>query len=160
MYRLLSDSLLCWKEPILASYPFLSLLHKRSPRLHNQKIQAQNNRADPESITYTVVSSQFTTNSIFPLKPTLSRSLLQKFPVETFLTVRVHSENQLGNPASFANCTSPGTTPSLASVNCFRTTGAKWQCGPHHTNSYNFAMTVISQDDHLTAGAWRVIREN
>ena len=23
-----------------------------------------------------------------------------------------------------------------------------------HTNSYNFAMTVIAQDDHLTAGAW------
>ena len=23
-----------------------------------------------------------------------------------------------------------------------------------HTNSYNFAMTVISQDDHLTAGVW------
>ena len=23
-----------------------------------------------------------------------------------------------------------------------------------NTNSYNFAMTVISQDDHLTAGAW------
>ena len=22
-----------------------------------------------------------------------------------------------------------------------------------HTNSYNFAMTVISQDDHLTVGA-------
>ena len=23
-----------------------------------------------------------------------------------------------------------------------------------HTNSYNFAMTVILQDDHLTAEAW------
>ena len=23
-----------------------------------------------------------------------------------------------------------------------------------NTNSYNFAMTPISQDDHLTAGAW------
>ena len=23
-----------------------------------------------------------------------------------------------------------------------------------HTNSYNFAMTLISQDDHLTAGTW------
>ena len=23
-----------------------------------------------------------------------------------------------------------------------------------HTNSYNSAMTVIAQDDHLTAGAW------
>ena len=26
VYRLLSDRLLCWKEPILASYPFLGLL--------------------------------------------------------------------------------------------------------------------------------------
>ena len=23
-----------------------------------------------------------------------------------------------------------------------------------HTNSYNFAMTLISRDDHLTVGAW------
>ena len=23
-----------------------------------------------------------------------------------------------------------------------------------HTNSYNFAMTLISQDDYLTTGAW------
>ena len=23
-----------------------------------------------------------------------------------------------------------------------------------HTNSYNSAMTVIAQDDHVTAGAW------
>ena len=23
-----------------------------------------------------------------------------------------------------------------------------------HTNSYNYAMTLISQDDHLTAGPW------
>ena len=28
VHRLLSDHLLCWKEPILASYPFLGLLHK------------------------------------------------------------------------------------------------------------------------------------
>ena len=28
VHRLLSDRLLCWKEPILASYPFLGLLHK------------------------------------------------------------------------------------------------------------------------------------
>ena len=28
MYRLLSDSLLFWKEAILASYPFLSILER------------------------------------------------------------------------------------------------------------------------------------
>ena len=32
--RLLSYRLLCWKESILASYPFLGLLHKGSPRLY------------------------------------------------------------------------------------------------------------------------------
>ena len=26
-----------------------------------------------------------------------------------------------------------------------------------HTNSYNFAMTLISQDDHLTAVAWATL---
>ena len=30
MHRLLSNRLLCWKEPILASYPFLGLLQRRS----------------------------------------------------------------------------------------------------------------------------------
>ena len=37
-------------------------------------------------------------------------------------------ENQLVNPASFANCASPKTTGQLASINCFRTTGARWRC--------------------------------
>ena len=32
VHRLSSDRLLLWKEPILASYSFLGLLHKRSPR--------------------------------------------------------------------------------------------------------------------------------
>ena len=86
-------------------------------------------------------------------------------------------ENQLVNPASFANCASPKTTSQLASINCFRTTGARWRCVRiwlyfffksgrkySHTNSYNSATTLISQDDHLTAGAWavcaRTCREN
>ena len=29
-----------------------------------------------------------------------------------------------------------------------------------HTNSYNSAMTVIAQDDHLTAGAWAACGES
>ena len=69
-------------------------VHKKSPRLNTpfpnawsekRKIQAQNDRAATNPTqnpsTYTVVSFQFTTNSIFPVQPTLSRSLLQKFPV-------------------------------------------------------------------------------
>ena len=27
-------------------------------------------------------------------------------------------------------------------------------CNNCHTNSYNFAMTLVSPDDHLTAKAW------
>ena len=69
-------------------------VHKKSPRLNTsfpnawsekRKIQAQNDRAATNPTqnpsTYTVVSFQFTTNSIFPVQPTLSRSLLQKFLV-------------------------------------------------------------------------------
>ena len=71
VHRLLSDRLLCWKEPILASHPSLGLLHKRSPRLHTpfpnarserKKIQAQNDRTTTNLTqnpsTYTVVSLQ------------------------------------------------------------------------------------------------------
>ena len=31
---------------------------------------------------------------------------------------------------------------------------SKSSCKYPHTNSYNFTMTLILQDDHLTAGAW------
>ena len=90
-------------------------------RSEKRKIQAQNERAasnlTQNPSTYTVVSFQSTTNSIFPLKPTLRRSLLKKFlAVWTFLAARVHHtivQNQLGNPASFMNWASSGTTPSL-----------------------------------------------
>ena len=37
VHRLLSDHLLCWKEPILASYPFLGLLHKGASKLAIEK---------------------------------------------------------------------------------------------------------------------------
>ena len=69
-------------------------VHKKSPRLNTpfpnawaekRKIQAKNDRAATNPTqnpsTYTVVSFQFTKNSIVPVQPTLSRSLLQKFPV-------------------------------------------------------------------------------
>ena len=62
--------------------------------IHELKIPAQNDRAATNPTqnpsTYTVVSFQFTTNSIFPVQPTLSRSLHQKFPIYRFLTARVH----------------------------------------------------------------------
>ena len=69
-------------------------VHKKSPRLNTpfpnarseeRKIPAQNDWAVTNPTlnpsTYIVVSFQFTTNSIFPVQPTLSRSLLQTFPV-------------------------------------------------------------------------------
>ena len=52
-------------------------VHKKSPRLNTW---APTNPTQNPS-TYTVVSLKFTKNSIFPVQPTLSRSLLQKFPV-------------------------------------------------------------------------------
>ena len=73
--------------------------HIRKPnaahaRSEIRKTKAQNDRAatnpSQNPSTYTVVSFQFTTNSIFPLKPKLRRSLLKKFPISTFLTARVH----------------------------------------------------------------------
>ena len=92
VHRLLSDHQLCWKQPILASYPFLVLRHKRSPRLcipfssarsERRKIQAQNDRAATNPTqnpsTYTAVSCQITNSSILLVKPTLSRTLLPKF---------------------------------------------------------------------------------
>ena len=80
---------------------FLTYVHKKSPRLdtlfpnarsEKRRIPAQNDRAATNPTqnpsTYTVVSFQFNTN--FPVYPTLSRSLLQKFPVYRILTARVH----------------------------------------------------------------------
>ena len=95
MYRLLSDKLIFWKEAILASYPFHGLLHKGSSRLHTPFLGAKNpsskwpggHKSNAESKIYTVVSFQFTKNSIFPKKSTLSHTLLQKFarPLRTSL---------------------------------------------------------------------------
>ena len=84
-------------------------VHKKSSRLNTpfpnarsekRKIPAQNDRAATNPTqnpsTYTVVSFQFTTNSIFPVQPTLSRSLFQTAAsTSTF--------------ASFYNWASPGT---------------------------------------------------
>ena len=104
-YCLLSDRLLWWKERISASCAFLGIstyIRKaqgwKTPfpnaRSEKRKIPAQNDRAATNPTqnpsTYTVVSFQFTTNSIFPVQPTLSHSFLQKFPVQRFLTARVH----------------------------------------------------------------------
>ena len=54
-------------------------------RPEKRKIPPQNDRTATNPTqnlsTYTVVSFQFTTNSTFPVQPTLSRSLLRKFPV-------------------------------------------------------------------------------
>ena len=80
--------------------------------------------------TYTVVSFQLTKNSILPVQPTLSRSLLQKFPVQRFLTARGHI-NLDTRPLKTSSVTLPpfqtelcrGPYRQLSSINCFRTTG-------------------------------------
>ena len=107
MYRLLSDRSLCWKEPILVSYPFLGYyVHKRSPKAaHSISGRPSREAENPSSkwpgghksiteskhIYCSFISIHSKLNSIFSVKPTLSRSLPQKFLVYTFLTARVHS---------------------------------------------------------------------
>ena len=72
--------------------------YKKSPRLHTpfsnarsekRKLQAQNDRAatnpTQSSSTYTVVSFQFTTNSILPVKPTLFRRPAYTWRLKTSL---------------------------------------------------------------------------
>ena len=72
-------------------------VHKKSSRLNTpfpnarsekRKIPAQNDRAATNPTknpsTYSVVSFQFTTNSIFPVQPTLSRSLFKNFQFRGF----------------------------------------------------------------------------
>ena len=88
-------------------------LHFRTPE--KRKIPAQNDRAATNPTqnpsTYTVVSFQFTINSIFPVQPTLSRSLLKKktSSLEVSNSPLTHQpwhttvENQLGNHTSFLN---------------------------------------------------------
>ena len=101
-YCLLSDRLLWWKEQRVFHFEVFNV-HKKSPKLNTlfpnarsekRKIPAQNDRAATNPTqnpsTHTVVSFQFPTNSIFSVKPTLSHGLLQKFPVQRFLTARVH----------------------------------------------------------------------
>ena len=85
----------------------------------------------------TVVSFQLTTNSIFPVQPTLSRSLLQKCPVHRFQTARVHISLDT-RPLKAGLVTLPpflteprrGPHRNLALRNCLSTTGAKLRCGP------------------------------
>ena len=85
----------------------------------------------------TVVSFQLTTNSIFPVQPTLSRSLLQKCPVHRFQTARVHISLdtrplKAGLETLPPFLTEPRREPhrNLALRNCLSTTGAKLRCGP------------------------------
>ena len=74
---------------------------------------------------------------IYRVRPTLSRSLLQKFPVKRFLTARVHI-NLDTRPLKTSLVTLPpfqtesrrGPNRNLAWRNCVSTTGAKLRCGP------------------------------
>ena len=84
----------------------------------------------------TIVSFQFTTNSIFPVQATLSRSLLQKCPVHRFQTARVHISLDtrplkagLETLPPFLTEPRRGPHRNLARRNCLSTTGAKLRCG-------------------------------
>ena len=104
--------------------------HERSLKLHTpfpnarsekRKLQAKNDRAmtghksnsEFKQIYYSFISIHYKLN--------LPRETDAIWTSQVHMTV----ENQLVNPASFANCASPRTTSHLTLINCFRTTGAK-----------------------------------
>ena len=58
VHRLLSDHLLCWKEPILANYPFLGYyIHKWSPRLHTPFPNTQSEKQIIQAHNYQMVTN-------------------------------------------------------------------------------------------------------
>ena len=69
--RLLSYRLLCWKEPILASYPFLGLLHKGSPRLYVAFSNARSKKRKNPCSKLTVFQ-QFGVTCLHVAKPIMS----------------------------------------------------------------------------------------
>ena len=89
-------TVLCCNEAILASYPFLGLLllregqgcilHFRTPdpKSEKSKLKMTGRPQIQRRIQAHTVSFQFTSNSIFPMKPTLSRSLLPNFQFRRF----------------------------------------------------------------------------
>ena len=89
-------TVLCCNEAILASYPFLGLLllregqgcilHFRTPdpKSEKSKLKLTGRPQIQRRIQAYTVSFQFTSNSILPMKPTLSRSLLPNFQFRRF----------------------------------------------------------------------------
>ena len=109
MHGLLSDSLLFWKEAILASYPFLDslllrewqgyTLHFRTCDPRSKKNHAQNDWAATNPSIYIIFSFQFTTNSILPdAKPQFASkisSLDVSNDLRTYSPRRTTVENRL-----------------------------------------------------------------
>ena len=129
LHRLLSDRLLCWKEPIVAS--LLRTLEKpRAARLISKRpireakspsskwLSGHKSNAKSKNIycrfisIYSKLNLPRETNATLQFASKTSSLVVSNGP-------RTHSpwhttvENQLGNPASSLNWASPGTTPSL-----------------------------------------------
>ena len=89
-------TVLCCNEAILASYPFLGLLLLREgqvcilyfrtpgPKSEKSKLKMTGRPQIQRRIQAHTVSFQFTSKSILPMKPTLSRSLLPNFQFRRF----------------------------------------------------------------------------
>ena len=137
MHRLLSDRLLCWIEPILASYPSLGLLRtwdrpKAAHSISERPIREAKNssskwpcghksNAESKHIYFSFISIPYKLN--LPHKADVEPQFASKTSsLDVSHGPRTHSpwhknfENQPGDPASLLNWASPGTTRRLAPV--------------------------------------------
>ena len=129
VHRLLSDRLLCWKEPIVAS--LLCTLEKpRAARLISKRpireakspsskwLSGHKSNAKSKNIYCSFISIYSKLNLPRETKATpqfasKTSSLVVSNGPRTHSPWHTTVENQLGNPASSLNWASPGTTPSL-----------------------------------------------
>ena len=132
MHRLLSDRLPCWKETILASYPFLGLLRTKENMRRAQGCTLHFRTPDPRSENSKVKMTE---------RPQILLRIQAYILWFHFNSLQTPSSPSSGLPKytwrlKTSLLTLPplqtvprrGTHRNLASINCFRTTGAKWRC--------------------------------
>ena len=161
MYRLLSDRLLWWKEPILASCSFRGFQRtlekpKAEHSIFERLIREAKNssakwpgghksNAEPKHIYCSFISihSKLNLSRATGTKPQFA-SKFSSWEVSN--SPRPHQpwhttvENQLGNPTLFQTEPRWGPYRQLSSINCFRTTGP---LGRNRLRGYCFSIVSI-----------------